>query len=211
MIIQVKVKEVLEGEKGGPGSGNFNHKGIPGSVGGSAPGGGMSPAEAVASPELTAKWVSKFKPAAGGGSEFDEFTSAIDRPSGRSRAHVYDVGKGRYTAEVETVSVKPGHEELAPEVGTRTKLGTFDSPVRAMVEVERQLGLSPKTVAHASKPEITRQLATLKKVEVTSIAKVKTARKTISAILKNPNTTPKQREQAEKYSKLLERYENAYR
>ena len=35
MIIQVKVKEV--GEKGGPGSGNFGHAGIPGSVGGSAP------------------------------------------------------------------------------------------------------------------------------------------------------------------------------
>lgn len=42
MIIQVKVKEVLVDEKGGPGSGNFNHKGIPGQRGGSAPGGGGS-------------------------------------------------------------------------------------------------------------------------------------------------------------------------
>jgi len=40
MIIQVKVKEVLVDEKGGPGSGNFGHAGIPGSVGGSAPSGG---------------------------------------------------------------------------------------------------------------------------------------------------------------------------
>jgi len=37
MKMLVKVKEV--GEKGGPHSGNFNHKGIPGSVGGSMPGG----------------------------------------------------------------------------------------------------------------------------------------------------------------------------
>jgi len=35
MILQVKVKEV--GEKGGPGSGNWGHAGIPGSVGGSIP------------------------------------------------------------------------------------------------------------------------------------------------------------------------------
>lgn len=53
-------------------------------------------------------------------------------------------------------------------------------------------------------------MAGLKKVEVTSVAKVKAARKTINGILKNPNATPKQKEQAEKYSKLLERYENAY-
>lgn len=37
MIIQVKVKEVLEGEKGGSGSGNFNHAGVEGQRGGSAP------------------------------------------------------------------------------------------------------------------------------------------------------------------------------
>jgi len=37
MIIQVKVKEVVQGEKGGPHSGNFDHAGIPGHQGGSAP------------------------------------------------------------------------------------------------------------------------------------------------------------------------------
>lgn len=37
MIIQVRAKEVLEGEKGGPGSGNFNHAGVEGQRGGSAP------------------------------------------------------------------------------------------------------------------------------------------------------------------------------
>lgn len=39
MIIQVKVKELLQDEKGGPGSGYHNHAGIPGSQGGSLPGG----------------------------------------------------------------------------------------------------------------------------------------------------------------------------
>lgn len=43
MIIQVKVKEVLVDEKGGPGSGNFDHKGVEGQRGGSAPGGGSAP------------------------------------------------------------------------------------------------------------------------------------------------------------------------
>ena len=42
MIIQVKVKEVVQGEKGSAYSGNYGHAGIPGSVGGSAPTGGGS-------------------------------------------------------------------------------------------------------------------------------------------------------------------------
>ena len=48
MIIQVKVKEVAQGEKGSAYSGNYGHAGIPGHQGGSAPTGGGS--GSIASP-----------------------------------------------------------------------------------------------------------------------------------------------------------------
>lgn len=56
----------------------------------------------------------------------------------------------------------------------------------------------------ASKVEVARQLAKIKKTEMSNHGKIREARRTLDSILIN---TPKQKEQANKYSSLLRRYE----